>query len=367
MYNDAPNELDGFETIVALLRPIAEIVEQNADLSEIAMSRPGRVHYYANGITHHVELPQLDAPYCMSLVRAISYWIYQDLGINSPTLSTTLPNGWRIQVVIPPACDLGQLIFSIRIPDRGYSRTLTSYDADGVFSEWQWIQSSETKRARELKLLSPMEERMCQHLESRNLVQFLEETVTGQLTCGVLGNTGSGKTTLAKALCALIPQQERIITIEDARELLLPNHPFTFHLLYEKKPKDKAKVTAADLIGASMRLFPTRVLLGELRGSEAWDFLKLVTTVTGCITTFHASSLGVAAERLAFMAKEHPDAATADLFELKRFALECFDVLTHISCIELYDEKGAPAGLKRRVTGVWYDPGAKRIKESHEQ
>lgn len=362
MFN-AANELDGFETILGLLRPISDIVEGNGEITEIAMSRPGSIHFYANGEMNHVHLPQMNEHYCMTLIRAIGYWIYQDPGINTPTLSTTLPNGWRIQVVIPPACDLEQIIFSIRVPDRGHSRTLASYEQQGVFTDWRWHQSEDTKLAREQGLLTPFEERMCTFLDRRNLVSFLEEAVTGQITCGILGNTGSGKTTLAKAMCALIPRQERIITIEDARELLLPSHPFTYHLLYEKKPKDKAKVTAADLIGASMRLFPTRVLLGELRGSEAWDFLKLVTTVRGCITTFHASSLGVAAERLAFMAKEHPDAATADLFELKRFALECFDMMLHISCDELFDGEGRACGLKRSVTGIWYDPGAKRMRE----
>lgn len=362
MYN-AGNELEGFETIQALLAPISDIVEKNTEITEIAMSRPGSIHYYANGGMHHVHLPILTEQYCMSLIKAIGYWIYQEPGVNTPALSTTLPNGWRIQVVIPPACDLEQIIFSIRVPDRGGSRTLQSYKDQGVFSDWKWFPSEETRQARAQGILTPFEERMCSLLDARDLVSFLHEAVTGQITCGILGNTGSGKTTLAKALCALIPLQERIITIEDARELLLPKHPFTYHLLYEKKPKDKAKVTAADLIGASMRLFPTRVLLGELRGSEAWDFLKLVTTVRGCITTFHASSLGVAAERLAFMAKEHQDAATADLFELKRFALECFDMMLHISCDELFDATGRANGLKRWVTGVWYDPGAKRMRE----
>lgn len=361
--SNVASELDGFETILGLLRPISDIVERNSDLTEIAMSRPGSIHFYANGEMHHVHLPMMNEQYCMALIKAIGYWIYQEPGINTPTLSTTLPNGWRIQVVIPPACDLEQIIFSIRVPDRGHSRTLSSYQEQGVFDDWRWHQSEDTKRARAEGLLNPFEKRMCSFLDSRDLSSFLEEAVTGQITCGIVGNTGSGKTTLTKALCALIPRQERIITIEDARELLLPNHPFTYHLLYEKKPKDKAKVTAADLIGASMRLFPTRVLLGELRGSEAWDFLKLVTTVRGCITTFHASSLGVAAERLAFMAKEHPDASTADLFELKRFALDCFDMMLHISSEELFDPLGHACGLKRRVTGIWYDPGAKRVKE----
>jgi type IV secretion system protein VirB11 len=255
------------------------------------------------------------------------------------------------------------MIFSIRVPDRGEARALASYAKSGIFDDWVWYPSESTKSARTAGILNPLEERMCDLLEERDLAGFLELAVTGQLTTGILGNTGSGKTTLAKAMCALIPLHERIITIEDSRELLLPKHPFTYHLLYEKKPKEKAKVTAADLIGASMRLFPTRVLLGELRGSEAWDFLKLVTTVRGCITTFHASSLGVAAERLAFMAKEHQDASTADLFELKRFALDCFDVMLHVSCDELFDTSGHVSGLKRRVTGVWYDPGAKRMKE----
>ena len=79
-------------------------------------------------------------------------------------------------------------------------------------------------------------------------------------------------------MCQFIPGAERLVTIEDVRELMLPHHPNRVHLLYTKGRADQMTVTPAELIASCMRMAPSRVLLAELRGSEAWDFLKLLTT-----------------------------------------------------------------------------------------
>jgi type IV secretion system protein VirB11 len=90
----------------------------------------------------------------------------------------------------------------------------------------------------------------------------------------VVGDTGSGKTTLMKALCQIIPGAERLITIEDVRELFLPMHGNVVHLLYSAGKQGVADISAQDLIRSCMRMKPDRVLLAELRGAEAFDFLK---------------------------------------------------------------------------------------------
>jgi type IV secretion system protein VirB11 len=106
-----------------------------------------------------------------------------------------------------------------------------------------------------------------------------------------------------------------------------------------------------------MRMRPDRVLLAELRGSEAYDFLKLLTTGhSGSITSYHASSASVAIERFALMAKEHPEAATWDDAALRRLLFMTIDVVAHMETTALFDESGAQIGRRWSMTEVWFDP-----------
>ena len=178
----------------------------------------------------------------------------------------------------------------------------------------------------------------------------------------VVGETGSGKTTLMKTLCQSIPTDERLITIEDVRELLLPTHGNRVHLLYSKGGQGVAKVTPSDLIASAMRMKPDRVLLAELRGGEAFDFLKLLTTGhSGSITSYHAESCALASERYVFMCKEHEQAAIYDAATLKRLVSLTIDVIVHVVARNQYDAQGHPTHKDRYVAEVQYDPIAKLV------
>jgi len=160
-----------------------------------------------------------------------------------------------------------------------------------------------------------------------------------------------------KTLCRSIPASERIVTIEDVRELFIRHIENCVHLIYSKGGHGQAQVTPADLIASSMRMRPDRVLLAELRGSEAYDFLKLLTTGhSGSITSYHASSASVAIERFALMAKEHPEATTWDDAALRRLLFMTIDVVAHMEAIALFDESGAQIGRRWSMTEVWFDP-----------
>jgi type IV secretion system protein VirB11 len=160
-----------------------------------------------------------------------------------------------------------------------------------------------------------------------------------------------------KTLCRYIPATERIVTIEDVRELFIAHIENCVHLIYSKGGHGRARVTPADLIASSMRMRPDRVLLAELRGSEAYDFLKLLTTGhSGSITSYHASSASVAIERFALMAKEHPEAATWDDAALRRLLFMTIDVVAHMEVTALFDESGAQTGRRWLMTEVWFDP-----------
>ena len=107
---------------------------------------------------------------------------------------------------------------------------------------------------------------------------------------------------------------------------------------------------------------PDRVLLAELRGGEAFDFLKLLTTGhSGSITSYHAESCALAAERYVFMCKEHEQAATYDVPTLKRLVALTIDVILHVVAQNHYDEDRRPIRKERYVAEVHYDPIAKLV------
>jgi type IV secretion system protein VirB11 len=129
------------------------------------------------------------------------------------------------------------------------------------------------------------------------------------------------------------------------------------HLVYTKGGHGHARVTPADLIATSMRMRPDRVLLAELRGAEAYDFLKLLTTGhAGSITSYHASSATVARERFALMAKEHPEAVTYDDAALKRLLFLTIDIVAHMETQPIFNGAGEQIGKRWSMTEISFDP-----------
>jgi type IV secretion system protein VirB11 len=356
-----PDNLAGDESIRALSAPLLDIIAKTPGLTELSMSTPGEFFLEINGSWERREVPEMSKTVCQRLIEAISFYVKQEIKEESPLLSTTLPTGERIQAIIPPACDPSQIVISIRVPDQAQGRTLQSYQDAGTFKQFKWIESRHAITHKEL--LTREDRILSQHLKDKNLLAFLHEAVLFKKTIAVIGDTGSGKTTLMKALCQLIPSQERLLTIEDARELMLPMHSNKAHLLYAKGGQAALRATPADLIAACMRLKPDRVLLAELRGAEAWDFLKLMTSGhAGSITSFHAKNCAVAADRWAFMCKEHRDAATISAREIKELVASTVDVIAHITLKKNYDKEGNFTGAQRFVSEIRFDPAAEIAK-----
>lgn len=349
--------LTGDESIKALLAPVRALMRRHPLANEISMSKPGVFHVFANGCWHEELVPEFDQARAMRLSEAVSYFVRQEIKDESPLLSTTLPSGERIQIVIPPACDPSQVVLSIRIPSLQV-KPLHEYLAEKCFDRYRWVEGAAMDHLGQN--LSAADKELAQMLKERNLYGFLLEAVKQRKNIAVVGDTGSGKTTLMKALCLEIPRHERLVTIEDSRELELPRHANKVHLLYAKGGLAAKRVSPSDLISACMRLFPDRVLLAELRGSEAYDFLKLMTTGhSGSITSFHAESCALALDRWVFMAKEHNDASSLKEDDIKRLVNLTMDVFIHITRAPLLDSKGEPIGNERYITEVRFDPARK--------
>lgn len=339
-----------------LFRPLADFISIPG-VTEVAVNRPYEVYVEAGPLWKRYEAPTLSLAQCMSLVNAVASYTEQGIGAYAPLLSAQLPGGERIQMIVPPAVERDTVSLTMRIPDFT-TRNFEDYEKQGFFNRYVWARPAQLAAKRDD--LKKVELKLIEHLENNRMSDFLKLAVQSKKNIAVVGDTGSGKTTFMKAICQYIPKDERLITIEDVRELFLPNHGNRVHLLYSKGGQGTAKVTPSDLIGSNMRMKPDRVLLAELRGAEAFDFLKLLTTGhSGSITSFHAESCSLAPERYVFMCKEHEQAAIYDADALKRLVALTIDIIIHVEVEKVYDDNGEPLRKERYISEVSYDPVAK--------
>jgi type IV secretion system protein VirB11 len=146
------------------------------------------------------------------------------------------------------------------------------------------------------------DEVLADRLDDGDRLGFLREAVRRRKTIVISGGTGSGKTTLLNALVKEIDASERLVVIEDAAEVRL-DHPNSVGLIAVRGDMGEARVDADALLAASLRLRPDRILLGELRGSEAFAFLRAVNSGhPGSITTIHADSPAGALDQIGLLA-----------------------------------------------------------------
>ncbi len=351
-----PQVLSRDASVRDMLKPLFRYLP-SAGATELCVNTPGRVFVEAGAHWSNYDAPELTIAKLMSLVQCIATFSDQELSPQNPTMSATLPDGERIQIVVPPAVELGTVSITIRIPSPEI-KSLDEYETEGAFGRYKWGVSRDLERRRDE--LDRGDATLIEHLHNRELKRFIRLAVQMHKNIAVVGNTGSGKTTLMKSICQEISADERLVTIEDVRELFLPNHANSVHLLYSKGGQGAPKIEPAELIVSTMRMKPARVLLAELRGSEAFDFLKLLTTGhSGSITSYHAESCALAAERYVFMSKEHEQAAIYDATELKRLVTLTIDIVIHVVANTLYNDAGQGLRKERFVAEVSFDPIAK--------
>ncbi|MBM3095738.1 P-type DNA transfer ATPase VirB11 [Ensifer sp. T173] len=262
-------------------------------VSEISANRPGELFIERLGVSsmERVEDTQFTSEWIRTLSERVAGSTNQVVNDEHPILSASLPSGERFQCVLPPAAPAGGAI-SIRkqvIHDIG----LDVYQQRGAFEQ--------TRVGRQLSLSAAEEQLAAMMQGDVDAMEFLRTAVRLRVSIVVSGGTSTGKTTFLHALLKEIPEEERIVTIEDTRELK-PITPNTVALLASKGDQGRAKVTQQQLLEASLRMRPDRLMLGELRGAEAFSFLQAINTGhPGSLTTVHANSGRSAYERLALM------------------------------------------------------------------
>ena len=337
-------ELNRATSVNFHLLPLAPWLSEPA-MTEICVNRPGEVFCERQGQWERHTVPALTFEHLNSLATATARFTSDDISEVKPVLSATLPGGERIQLVRPPACEHETVSITIRKPSRTLW-TLDDFERHGLFARIQPVTGELTPEERELQAL---------HAAGRSLALLRLAVQTGKVIV-VVGETGSGKTTFMKALMQELPVPLRLITIEDVPELSLPNHPNHVHLFYpsEAKEEENAPVTAASLLRSCLRMKPDRILLAELRGGEAFDFLNVAASGhAGSITSCHAGSADLAFERLALMVLQNRQGRTLPYAVIRRLLYLVVDIVVHL-------HNDTVGGLGRHITSIWYDPLAKR-------
>lgn len=271
------------------LLPLKQILDQDG-VSEVSINEPKKLWVEKKGDMFPHELPSFDFDHLKSLARLVAQSTDQRVSEEEPLLSATLPAGYRIQIVFPPACETGKVVISIR-KKSSLNWGLDDYEKMGAFRSAS-IHAIEDKNDIILMKL----------LKAGRIKDFLHRAVLYKKNIIVSGGTSTGKTTFTNAMLKSIPKEERLITVEDAREIDLTEQPNKVHLLASKGGQGRAKVNTQDLIEACLRLRPDRIIVGELRGAEAFSFLRAINTGhPGSISTLHADTPVMAMEQLKLM------------------------------------------------------------------
>lgn len=320
-----------YAALESYLTPFKAIFAEDG-VNEVMINKPGEAWVENRGDLRVEKMEALDVEHLMGLGRLVAQSTDQTVSEEKPLLSATLPNGYRIQIVFPPACEPNSVAMSIR-KGSGLMMTLEDYKKMGAFD------STATGEVTDANI--PI---LRQYLKEKNISDFLQHAIRAKKNIIISGGTSTGKTTFTNAALLAIPTDERLITVEDAREVQLPQHLNRVHLLASKGGQGRAKVTTQDLIEACLRLRPDRIIVGELRGAEAFSFLRAINTGhPGSISTLHADTPAMALEQLKLMVMQAGLGMPPD--EIKKYIAAVIDIVVQLK----RGEKG-----RRYVSEVYY-------------
>lgn len=315
---------------------------QNEANTEVVINKPGEVITEGiDGWGYH-QVPALTLEVCKDIAKLTATYSGQSLDERKPICSATLPLGERIQIVTAPSTLAGRVSMTIRKPSKE-QLTLTDYENQRAFDFCIEGEDPVTETEQTLVALK----------QSRRYREFLELAVRSRLNIIVSGATGSGKTTFMRSLVQLVPQDERLISIENVDELgLYKSHRNAVPLFYSAGGQGTAEVTQQQLLESSLRMKPDRIFVAELiRGDEAFYYLRNVNSGhPGSITSMHANSPKMAIEQLVLFLKESQSGGSMNRQDIKQLLFMCVDVI-----VQMKNIRG-----RRVITEIYYDPEFKR-------
>jgi type IV secretion system protein VirB11 len=329
-------EASALELTLRALHPILS----DAQVTELCINSPGEAFIETRTGWERCALEVADFEWCVRLAKLVANYTRQRIDEECPLLSASLPSGERIQIVLPPATSAGTVAITIRrAADQVWS--IEELSERGIFKR--------THRASEV--LDATEHELLRLLTAQDYECFMRLAVRARKNILVSGPTGSGKTTWTKALIREIPSEERLITIEDARELVLDRHPNHVRLFYSKDDQGLARVSPKQLLESCLRMKPDRILLAELRAEEAFDYLRNVNSGhPGTITSIHAASAELAFEQLVLLVKQSHGGRELPREDIKALLYLLVDIVVQFG-VDHHE---------RFVKEVWYEPERKR-------
>jgi type IV secretion system protein VirB11 len=339
-------------TLELHLEPLRRFLDDR-QVNEVIIDRPLEVWTECSGKWARYDVPEITATWCADTGRLTKNHSSQDMNVEHPMMGATLPGGERIQIVIPPV--VAHTSITIRVPNAD-SMPFEKIEATGSFKNTRCEQSLRLTGAErtEIEAMLPShEKKLLEMFRDKAWRDFLQMAVVYRLNVLLSGQTGSGKTTLGNALSEMIPDTERLITIEDAREMRLP-HSKQVNMVYSRDGQGLAKTTPKQMMEGTLRMRPDRVLPAELRGDEAFFFIQNVLNSghPGTITTIHSNSSKLAFKRLLLMIQASPEGRGL----APEIILETLYSLIHVV---IQTEKEPETGRKV-VTEIYYDPAFSR-------
>ena len=319
-------------TAYDLSRPLIALMAQPGT-TELAVNEDKRIYLEIDGNWQLATGPLtfLTDAYLHNLSRAVNSWTGGRLSWEDPILTGRLPSGERIQILSEPAVEKGYSI-TIRKQDRR-NISLEQYIEDGFFSQVTEADAFPQNAGKPLRLAP------------QAIARYIADAVLNKANIIISGGTGTGKTTFMNTLARIIPHDQRIITLEDTREIEL-EQPNSVHLLAQRERENTKDNPASfdNLLVACLRMKPDRIFAAELRAGEAFTFLNTINTGhPGSLTTLHANSCKGAYRRLEMMlrmsGKIHMNQTA-----MHEFIGENTDMIIQINRI----------GDTRRITGIFH-------------
>ncbi|OOF40062.1 P-type DNA transfer ATPase VirB11 [Rodentibacter rarus] len=306
-------------------------------VTEIAVNRPNEIFIERNSHWEYMEVGQITYDSCFRFANALATYNADIIHDTKPILSSVLPSGERVQVVMYPACEKDTISITIRKPSQTFY-SLDDYVKSGFFN----------RIIQQTKQISDVDRELLGLYQQGQYAEFLKKAVLYGKNIVIAGETGSGKTTLMKALTDYIPLDERLITIQDTPELAMRRHKNYVHLFYPSEAKHNDIITATSLLKSCLRMKPDRILLAELRSGETYDFINVISSGhNGSITSCHTGSVKETWERLIMMTLQNEQGRTLSYDVILRLLVQTIDIIVHVT-------KTPEHG--RHITEMYFDP-----------
>lgn len=275
------------------LGPIDEYLD-DPEVTEIMVNGPKEIYVERSGVLHRTDVSFNGDAHVLDLINRVVSSVGRRVDKSSPYVDARLPDGSRVNAIVPPLSLNGPVLTIRRFPER-YSRLKELVSIGTVPS---------------------------------SIASFLQECVLAKLDIVVTGGSGSGKTTTLNVLANAFGQDERIIIIEDSSEIRISGH-HVVHL--ETRPENvegRGLVTVRDLLRNALRMRPDRLVIGECRGKETFDLVTAMNTGhEGCLSTVHANSSQDCIARLIGMALMSEESVPLNVLE--SWIGSALDVIVH--------------------------------------